>query len=174
MEIDLYECDPQKNDECSKSGCYLNGGPCHLTTQEKYKRTVKVMLDEFAIMPTRAHRTDAGLDLYSPVDKWVYANGMAQIDTGIHVEIPEGYVGLITSKSGLMSLGITTRGTIDSGYTGSIKAIIYNDGPCSYLVKKGQKITQLVIVPCITPEIEIVDKFRETERGDKGFGSTGS
>ena len=98
---------------------------------------------------------------------------MRIIDTGVHVEIPDGYVGLITSKSGLMAKGITTRGTIDAGYVGSIKAVIYNDGAQSYQVTSGQKITQLVIVPCLIPEIEIVDELSETERGEGGFGSTG-
>lgn len=134
---------------------------------------MKIMLDDFAIMPTRAHSKDAGLDLYSPIDTWVYANSMVTIDTGVHVEIPPGHVGLITSKSRLMALGITTRGTIDCGYTGSIRAVIYNDGPASYEIRRGHKITQLVIVPCLTPDIEIVDELEETERGEGGFGSTG-
>ncbi len=134
---------------------------------------MKIKLDEGAIPPTRAHRDDAGLDLYSPVDMWIYAHSIGKIDTGVHVEIPTGYVGLITSKSGMMALGITTRGTIDAGYRGSIKAVIYNDAPQSYCVKKGQKITQLVILPCLIPDVEIVDELEETERGEKGFGSTG-
>lgn len=134
---------------------------------------LKIKLDEFAYIPTRAHADDAGLDLYSPVDRWVYSGSIAKIDTGVHVSIPKGYVGLITSKSGLMAKGITSRGTIDSGYTGPITAVLYNDGPESFRICKGAKITQLVIVPCITPEIEIVDELEETERGSKGFGSTG-
>lgn len=134
---------------------------------------MKIKLDDFAIVPTRAHPDDAGLDLYSPVDKWVYANSIRIIDTGVHVEIPDGYVGLITSKSGLMAKGITTRGTIDRGFTGSIKAVISNDSQESYQIKRGAKITQLVVVPCLIPEIEIVDELEETERGDSGFGSSG-
>lgn len=169
----FYPCDPEKNVECSKTECFIHGGYCRLTTHPEYQRKLKVMLDDFAIMPTRAHSDDAGLDLYSPVDKWVYANSMETIDTGVHVQIPKGYAGLIASKSGMMAKGVTTRGLIDSGYTGSIKAIIYNDGKDSYRIEKGQKITQLVIVNCITPDIEIVDSLEETERGDQGFGSTG-
>lgn len=134
---------------------------------------IKVVLDEGAILPTRAHPTDAGLDLYAKERCVVWARGGTKLDTGVHIQIPEGYVGLITSKSGLMGKEITCRGTIDSGYTGSIKAVLFNHGSINYIVEKGQKITQLVIVPIITPEPELVDSLEETDRGDGGFGSTG-
>lgn len=136
-------------------------------------KRMKIQLDPGAKMPTRGHITDAGLDLYSMSDGYVYAGGHEIFDTGVHVEIPPGYVGLITSKSGLMGKGITSRGTIDSGYTGSIKAILYNHSNESYLVRKGDKITQLVLLPIITPELELVDALEETDRGNGGFGSTG-
>ena len=136
--------------------------------------TVKVMLDPGAIMPTRAHSTDAGLDLYSPERKVIRPNDFVRIDTGVHVEIPTGYVGMITSKSGLMAKeGITSRGTIDSGYVGSIQAVLFNHSGKTYIVEQGQKITQLVLLPIITPELELVDGLEETERGNSGFGSTG-
>lgn len=134
---------------------------------------MKIKLDSGAYMPTRGYATDAGLDLYSPVDMWLHPGEHKMIDTGVHIEIPEGYVGMITSKSGLMSQGITSRGTIDHGYTGSIKAVLFNSGQEGIKIRKGYKITQLVIVPCITPDLEIVDFLDETERGDGGFGSTG-
>ena len=134
---------------------------------------MKVVLDDYAIEPTRGHPTDAGLDLYSPVDIWLHPGHHIMIDTGVHVEIPDGYVGLITSKSGLMAQGITSRGTIDCGYTGSIKAVLYNSGAEGLLITRGRKITQLVVLPCLIPEIEIVESLDETDRGDGGFGSTG-
>ena len=124
-------------------------------------------------MPTRAHETDAGLDLYAMHGAVLSPCGMAIIDTGLHVEIPKGYVGLITSKSGLMSKGITSRGTIDCGYTGSIKAVLFNHSRKVVEIEAGQKITQLVILPIITPELEVVDSLEETDRADGGFGSTG-
>lgn len=134
---------------------------------------MKIMLDEGAKMPNRAHKWDAGLDLYSREDKYIYSGEHAVFDTGVHVKIPEGYVGLITSKSGLMAKGITSRGTIDCGYTGSIRAVLYNHGGQNYLVRKGDKITQLVVLPALIDEVELVDELEETERGDGGFGSTG-
>lgn len=135
---------------------------------------IKVVLDEGATLPTRAHPTDAGLDLYARERCVVWARSNAKLDTGVHIQIPEGYVGLLTSKSGLMAnRGITSRGTIDSGYTGSIQAVLFNHSSINYIVEKGQKITQLVIVPIITPELEWVDELEETDRADGGFGSTG-
>lgn len=135
---------------------------------------MKVKLDPGAIMPTRAHETDAGLDLYSPVRQVIRANDRESIDTGVHVAIPAGYVGMITSKSGLMAKeGITSRGTIDSGYSGSIGAVLFNHSGKDYIVEKGQKITQLVLIPIITPELELVDELEDTKRGTGGFGSTG-
>ena len=135
---------------------------------------MKIQLDPGAIKPTRAHSTDAGLDLYSPVRKVIRANDRESIDTGVHVEIPVGYVGMVTSKSGLMAKeGITSRGTIDCGYTGSIKAVLFNHSRKDYIVEKGQKITQLVLMPIITPELEVVETLEDTERGTGGFGSTG-
>lgn len=132
-----------------------------------------ITLDDQAIAPRRAHAADAGLDLFTPSDIWLQPGKHRSIDTGVHVAIPAGHVGLITSKSGLMAKGITSRGTIDSGYTGSIKAVLYNHGSDGYAFHRGDKITQLVILPCLTPDIEIVDELPSTERGDKGFGSTG-
>lgn len=135
---------------------------------------MKVMLDEGAKMPTRAHPYDAGLDLYSMEDAYIRSNNSYVFDTGVHVQIPECCVGFIKSKSGLMvNHGILTDGTIDSGYTGPIKVKLFNHGGSKYEVKKGDKIAQLVIVPCVLLPLEEVGSLEETERGDGGFGSTG-
>ena len=136
---------------------------------------MKVKLDPGAKMPTRAHETDAGLDLYSPEDLIIYADDSAIINTGVHVEIPRGYVGMIKSKSGLnVKYGLTSEGVIDCGYTGSIVVKLYNHGRCAAPINQGQKISQLVLLPIITPELELVDSLDDTERGEGGFGSTGS
>lgn len=135
---------------------------------------IRVKLDPGAKMPTRAHAWDAGLDLYAMYNAIIRPHSRAVIDTGTHFKIPHGYAGLLTSKSGLMRKdGITSRGTIDSDYTGSVQAILFNHSNKSMRIKKGQKVTQLVIVPIITPEPELVDELEETDRGDGGFGSTG-
>lgn len=133
---------------------------------------MKIVLDPGAKI-SRGHKTDAGLDLHSPRRVVIRPNDWASIDTGVHVQIPEGYVGLLTSKSGLMKEGLTSRGTIDCGYNGSIQAVLFNHSNKTYIVEKGQKITQLVIMPIITPELEIVSSLEDTERGNGGFGSTG-
>lgn len=134
---------------------------------------MKIKLEDGAYMPIRGHETDAGLDLRTPKAFWLYSGHYLKIDTGVHVAIPEGMVGLITSKSGLMAKGITCRGTIDSGYTGSIHAVLYNHGQEAVPFRAGDKICQLVVLPCVIEPIELVDDLEETERGDAGFGSTG-
>ena len=135
---------------------------------------MKVKLDSGAYAPERAHRQDAGLDLRSPVTIGVEAHSGVVIDTGVHVQIPFGQVGFLKSKSGLnVKYGITSEGVIDSGYTGSIVVKLYNHSDDVYVVSKGDKITQLVILPVIMDDVEIVDEIHGFERGDNGFGSTG-
>jgi len=142
--------------------------------------TIKVMLDEGAKMPTRAYDNDAGLDFYSPVDVVIpgyseWYECFKEINTGVHIQIPVGYVGDVKSKSGLMmEHHITTDGTVDAGYTGSIRVKLFNHGLMDVHIQKGQKIAQLVIKKIITPTPVLVDSLEETERGDKGFGSSGA
>lgn len=135
---------------------------------------IEIMLDEGAFMPTRAHDLDAGLDLYAKDDTLVPARGSAVFNTGVHFKILPGFVGFIKSKSGLnVKHGLQTEGVIDAGYTGAIITKVYNHSDTDYLVKKGDKLTQLVILPIATPRVKLVEAFEETERGDGGFGSTG-
>ena len=135
---------------------------------------MKIMLDEGAKMPCRAHKWDGGLDLFSMEDGYIRFNQSRTFDTGTHIAIPEGCVGVVKSKSGLMcNHGIITDGTIDCGYTGSIRVCLFNHGTSKYEVKKGDKIAQLVILPCVLPPLELVDSLEDTDRGDAGFGSTG-
>lgn len=137
---------------------------------------MKVVLDKGAIMPVRAHELDAGYDLFTPNDFIVLPGEKSVvIDTGVHVEIPEGYVGFLKSKSGLnVKYGITGTGVIDAGYTGSIVVKLYfNEDHSTISFCRGEKIIQLVLLPIFTPELELVEELEETERGDNGFGSTG-
>ena len=135
---------------------------------------MKIKLDRGAFVPTRAHETDAGMDLYARDTQVVPAGGSAVFDTGVHVELPPGTVGMLKSKSGLnVKHGITSEGVIDAGYTGSIVVKLYNNSGFDYTVHKGDKISQIVLLPIFTPELEQVDKLEETERGAGGFGSSG-
>lgn len=135
---------------------------------------MRVVLDNDAILPTRAHELDAGYDLYSRDCVFISAGGSYTFDTGVHMEIPEGYVGDVEPKSGLMvKYGIVTDGTVDAGYTGSIRVKLFNLGTEDVCIVKKQKIAQLVIKAIITPELQVVDRLEDTDRGEGGFGSSG-
>ena len=135
---------------------------------------LRIVLDEGAKMPLRAHPFDAGMDLFTREDLLIPARGGAVCDTGVHVEIPEGYVGFIKSKSGLnVKRNVVAEGVIDAGYTGPIVVKLYNHGDEEQLIRAGEKLTQLVILPVALPELELVEALDETERGAGGFGSTG-
>lgn len=135
---------------------------------------MRVMLDKGAYVPTRAYDWDGGLDLYSPIFQVVPARGSAVFDTGVHVAVPIGCVGLLKSKSGLnINHNLSGEGVIDAGYTGSIRVKLYNQGDTDYEVKKGEKLIQLLIVPVRLETVELVDRLDDTERGENGFGSTG-
>lgn len=139
-------------------------------------------LDANAIRPERAHYYDAGLDLF--INKFIKhkedylilnSGETCLLDTGVHVDIPATYVGLVLPRSSISALGLLTHtGVIDSGYTGSIKVVITNLSNKSITLHVGQKITQLVIVPILIPYLNQVSELPDTERGSKGFGSTGN
>lgn len=144
---------------------------------------MKVKLDKGAYAPTQAHDTDAGYDLRVPCGYFggtgfgyfmLGEQSSICIDTGVHIEIPHGYCGIVISKSGLnVNHDITSTGLVDEGYTGSIVVKLYNHGRGVKVIKEGDKISQIAIVPCLHEKIEIVDKLEPTERGANGFGSTG-
>lgn len=148
---------------------------------------MRIVLDDGAYMPERAHPTDAGLDLRTPFEITVPGSvglsfgltdavhiGASVINTGVHIDIPIGYVGMIKSKSGLnVKNGLIAEGVIDAGYTGSIVVKLYNMTDMAYHFLAGDKIAQLVIMPFIAPDMEVVTELDETDRGNNGFGSTG-
>ena len=138
---------------------------------------MNIMLSDKAYMPTRAHDVDAGIDLYAPkgTHTVIYAGGAETFDTGVSVQIPEGWCGIIVSKSGLNTkYGIVSCGLIDSGYTGAIRVKLYNHGTEPFSVDGGMKISQLVVVPCMIGDPVLVDSIPDSERGNNGFGSTGT
>ena len=130
-----------------------------------------------AVLPVRAHSTDAGLDLHAAEDVGIPVLGRNLVPTGIAVQIPKGYVGYITPRSGLAhGSGITvlnSPGTIDAGFTGEIKIILINHGQAPYLVQPGERIAQLVIHKVELPWVQEVNDLPTSERGANGFGSTG-
>lgn len=160
---------------------YMNTNYRKLETKNNNK--INIMLDEGAYMPEKAHNTDAGFDLRTPYNIIIPATkiqnnkikiGMATVNTGVHIELLKGTTGFIKSKSGLyVKHSITSEGVIDVGYTGSIVVKLYNFSDKDYCFLKGDKISQLVILPIDNKELVLTDKFKETERGDNGFGSTG-
>jgi dUTP pyrophosphatase len=136
---------------------------------------MKIMLDDGAFAPVRAHKEDAGLDIRAKSDALVRAGQSMTFHTGVHIQLPPGTCGLMVSKSGLnVRHDITSTGLVDEGYTGEIVVKLINHGPDDYHVHAGDKITQLVVIPIWhDPLIEIVDHIDGAERGDAGFGSSG-
>lgn len=136
---------------------------------------MKITLDKAAIMPTRAHKTDAGLDLYIPYDLTIFPSERVFVNTGVHIELRHKTVGYIRSRSGLLrDKGLITDGVIDEGYTGPIGVTLINTSGKYVDFKRGDKIAQLVIQPVIYEDVFLVDDLDDTERGENGFGSTGA
>lgn len=120
---------------------------------------------------------DAGYDLFAIADYRVNPGQRALVDTGLHLEIPTSFVGLVKDRSSVAAAGIhTLAGVIDSSYRGELKILLVNLGDSPYLISAGQKIAQLLVAPVNTQAIEYVDSLDElasSERGAGGFGSTG-
>lgn len=135
------------------------------------------LLDENARIPTFANSGDAGADLYSIESLTIPVRSQRLIRTGIALEIPAGYVGLVRPRSGLATkagIGMNSSGVIDSGYRGEISVTLINHSAVPYTVTVGQRIAQILFVPVVAGfAFNIVDDLSETERGENGFGSTG-
>lgn len=137
-------------------------------------KAMKVLLDEGAFAPSRAHATDAGFDLRSIEDGLIPANGSHVFRTGVHVQLPPNTCGLLVSKSGLnVNHGIQNTGLIDEGYTGEILIKLYNLSTVDYQVHRGDKIAQFTVLPVLYEHIELVDRLDVTDRGDGRCGSSG-
>lgn len=136
---------------------------------------MRIKLDQDACMPERAHEEDAGLDIKAMYGDIVPAHGSTIFRTGLHIELPPCTAGILVSKSGLNTkYDITSTGLIDEGYIGEIRVKLYNHGDQDYAVEHGDKISQLVIVPIIKPNLTVIKELSEDSgRGSNGFGSTG-
>jgi dUTP pyrophosphatase len=147
----------------------------------KSSATVTVMvklLSRDARMPTRAREGDVAFDLYAAVDYDLAPGEFYAVPTGIALEIPEGYEGQIRPRSGLAAdHGVTilnSPGTIDSGYRGELKTVMINHGHETFHIEKGMRISQLAIRPVPNVMMKSSKELSLTERGERGFGSTGT
>lgn len=135
-------------------------------------------LDPELSIPTTAHAGDAGVDLFARVDTDLEPGEWAMVPTGIAVAIPVGYAGLVAPRSGLAARhGISVvngPGVVDAGYRGEIQAILINHGASRVELRRGDRIAQLVIVPVAATELMEVAELPDSDRGEGGFGSTGS
>ena len=135
-------------------------------------------LTDNALLPSRAHSGDAGLDLHAAETATLGPGERAGVGTGIAVEIPRGHAGLVLPRSGLaMRHGIALAnapGLIDSGYRGELRVLLLNtDREETFDVVVGERIAQLVISPIAEPGVVAVEELGESDRGDGGFGSSG-
>ncbi len=137
-------------------------------------------LNENAVVPTYGSKFSAGADLYACIDEDVSINpGETQlVPTGIALEIPEGYAGLVYARSGLASKkGLAPAnkvGVIDADYRGQVFVALHNHSQAAQTVAAGERIAQLVIAPFLKADFEETDELSETVRGEGGFGSTGN
>lgn len=129
----------------------------------------------FATLPSRAYPGDLGFDLYSAENCEIPPSGQVPVGTGVSVEMPEGWGGILKDRSSMASKRIyISAGVIDNGYRGEIKAILRNESPEPYLIRQGDKIAQLVPIEATDWEVREVTGLQETRRNSNGFGSSGS
>ena len=136
-------------------------------------------LNEKAVVPTYGSQFSAGADLYACIDEklTIDAGQTVLVHTGIAMEIPTGYVGLVFARSGLASKkGLAPAnkvGVIDSDYRGEIMVALHNHGSESREIESGERIAQIALVPYLTADFNVVGELSDTDRGAGGFGSTG-
>lgn len=140
--------------------------------------SVHAMVSRQDLIPTYAHPGDAGMDLYNALetDMVLPPHQVYPFPTGVRLEIPKGWVGLINPRSGLGSKGITVAnapGTIDSGYRGEIKVLLINNSGEEFVVYPGNRIAQILFMQVETAKLTIVQEFSDSVRGSNGFGSSG-
>jgi len=137
------------------------------------KLKVKKMSPD-AKLPLYGHKGDAGMDLFSSSECVLQKGEVYAVPTGIKVEIPMGYVGLIWDKSGVSLKSVhRLAGVVDAGYRGEIKVVMVNLGQDPFVIDKGMKIAQFLIQPIVEAEVVEVEDLEDSSRGEGGFGSTG-
>lgn len=139
---------------------------------------MRIVCESDELRPSFANPGDAGMDLRSAIGHKLYPGERALIPTGIKIALPYGTVGLVCPRSGIaVKKGITvlnSPGVVDSGYRGDVGVILFNSGEDPFVVQRGDRIAQLVVLPVLHPSLEFVESLDDTERGEGGFGSTGA
>ena len=135
-------------------------------------------LTDAATLPTRAHATDAGLDLYAAEDAVLEPGERASVGTGIAIEVPEGHAGLVLPRSGLAARNgialVNAPGLIDAGYRGEVRVLLLNtDRAERFEIAAGDRIAQLLVTPYAPVEPVETAQLTFSERGNGGFGSSG-
>lgn len=135
---------------------------------------MRIMLQEGATEPLRATRNAACYDLYANEDKRIMPNSYEKVATGVHFELPSGICGTISHRSGMNSKqGIQAFGRIDPDYRGEIFITLFNDGKRVLMVRRGDRVAQVMFAQFWAPSFEVVESLTETKRGGGGHGSTG-
>jgi len=137
---------------------------------------MRFIINENAKVPTLGTEHSAGIDMACLEDVSIMPGGWAEVHTGYRIEIPDGFFGLLCPRSSTGKKGLSlvnTVGIIDSDYRGEIIILLKNNNTYSVQLNAGDRVAQLVIVPYLSPKIEVVEELTETVRGDGGFGSTG-
>ena len=164
-------------------------GECtdHLARQKQFREFSRRMenkntgilkvkkLSSDAIIPTQSNSSDAGWDLYALEHRYVPSNRRALIKTGISLEIPDGFVGLIWPRSGLaVKKGIDVfAGVVDAGYRGDVGVCLYNSSQTEFQVQAGDRIAQIIFQPVSQFRLSESNNLQDSSRGGEGFGSTG-
>ncbi|BFF95871.1 deoxyuridine 5'-triphosphate nucleotidohydrolase mitochondrial [Drosophila madeirensis] len=132
-------------------------------------------LTEHALEPVRGSAKAAGVDLRSAYDVVVPARGKAIVKTDLQVQVPEGSYGRVAPRSGLAVKNFIDvgAGVVDEDYRGNLGVVLFNHSETDFEVKHGDRIAQFICERIFYPELELVDKLDDTERGEAGFGSTG-
>ena len=127
------------------------------------------------VLPEYQRQGDAGLDLRSAEEVTLKPGERYAVGTGLRIALPEGVVGIIKDRSGLaLNFGIhTLAGVIDSNYRGEVKVVLVNSGEKTHRIKFGDRIAQLILLPCLKAELIEKKSLPKTERNEKGFGSSG-
>lgn len=156
---------------------------CHGSTAEKLRGTPEVVRCKLGpttakstpMLPTRASNGAAGYDLYTSEDVVVHPMKFTKIPTGVSLEIPTGVYGKVDARSGLALRHdiIVGAGVIDSDYRGEISVLLTTLSESKIIMKKGERIAQIIFHPCWLPGVELCSELSETARGSGGFGSTG-